>query len=52
MYILFRDLHWKPSDYYFMDEGEKIIVRAFLAKYSAERSEELERIEKLRRSGK
>lgn len=45
MYVLFRELHWKPSDYYFMPEGEKIVVRAMLAKFSDERRAEREALE-------
>ena len=30
MYILFRDKNWKPSDYFSLPYGEKIVVRAFL----------------------
>ena len=49
MYALFREFHWKPSDYYNMPEGEKIVVRAFLSKYSDEVKKERNEIEKARR---
>lgn len=39
MYALFRLHNWKPSDYYNMGHGEKIIVSAFLR-------EEVKEIEK------
>lgn len=52
MYVLFREMHWKPSDYYFMPEGEKIIVRAMLAKFSDEMRSEQEALEKARRANK
>ena len=30
MYILFRDKVWKPSDYFNLPVGEKVVVEAFL----------------------
>nr|DAJ90891.1 MAG TPA: hypothetical protein [Caudoviricetes sp.]DAZ65551.1 MAG TPA: hypothetical protein [Caudoviricetes sp.] len=30
MYILFRDKGWKPSDYFNLPPGEKVVVEAFL----------------------
>ena len=44
MYILFREFHWKPSDFYLMPEGEKIVVRGFLAKLLEEREKEARKI--------
>lgn len=52
MYVLFREMHWKPSDYYFMTEGEKIVVRAMLLKLSEETKKEQEKLEKMRRANK
>lgn len=52
MYVLFREMHWKPSDFYLMPEGEKIVVRAFLRKFSEEAKAEQEKIEKMRRMNK
>ena len=46
MYILFREKNWKPSDYFSMGEGEKIVVQAFIEKYIEERERQAERIEK------
>ena len=46
MYVLFREFHWKPSDYYEMSEGEKIVTRAFLSKYSDEMGEEQRKLER------
>lgn len=39
MYILFRDKNWKPSDYFLLPYGEKIVVRAFLRQEMEERAE-------------
>ncbi len=52
MYVLFREMHWKPSDFYFMPEGEKIIVRAMLLKFSEETKKEQEKLEKMRRANR
>ena len=52
MYVLFREFHWKPSDYFAMPESEKIVTRAFLAKYSDEMKEEQKELEKIRRGTK
>lgn len=52
MYVLFREAHWKPSEYYFMPEGEKIVVRAMLAKFAEETKKEQEKLEKMRRAHK
>lgn len=52
IYVLFREFHWKPSDFYFMTEGEKIVVRAMLAKYSDEVKKEQDKLEKMRRAHK
>nr|DAG46147.1 MAG TPA: hypothetical protein [Caudoviricetes sp.] len=30
MYLTFVRHHWKPSDYYKMGPGQRLIVRAFL----------------------
>lgn len=49
MYILFREFNWKPSDFYLLPEGEKIVVRAFLAKLVDERKKESKELEKQRR---
>lgn len=46
MYVLFREFHWRPSDYYDMSEGEKIVTRAFLSKYSDEMQAEQKRLER------
>lgn len=46
MYILFREFHWKPSDFYLLGEGEKIVVRAFLSKLVEEREKEAKELEK------
>lgn len=48
MYILFREFNWKPSDYYGMTEGEKIVTRAFLSKLYDERHEEQKELERIR----
>lgn len=40
MYILFRDKNWKPSDYFSLSYGEKIVVRAFLRQEIEEMAEE------------
>jgi len=37
MYILFRDKGWKPSDYFNLPIGEKIVVEAFLMQEKEER---------------
>lgn len=37
MYILFRDKGWKPSDYFNLPMGEKIVVEAFLMQEKEER---------------
>ena len=34
VYILFAKFKWKPSDYYSMSHGEKVVTKAFLLKYS------------------
>ena len=52
MYVLFREYHWKPSDYFNMTEGEKIVTRAFLSKYADEMADEQKKLEKLRRANK
>ena len=52
MYVLFREFHWKPSDYYEMPEGEKIVTRAFLSKFADETAKEQEKLEKLRRASR
>lgn len=52
MYILFRELHWKPSDYYDLPEGEKVVVRAFLAKMADESREEQKKLDDLKRKNK
>ncbi len=49
MYLLFREFHWKPSDYYDMPEGEKIVTRAFLAKFADEKEKESKELEKIKR---
>jgi hypothetical protein len=46
MYILFREFHWRPSDFYLLPEGEKIVVRAFLAKLVDEKEKEARDFEK------
>lgn len=43
MYVLLRRHHWKPSDYYRMGPGERLIVRAFLEQETAEDEEWAER---------
>lgn len=48
MYILFREFHWKPMDFFGMGEGEKIVVRAFLEKYCQEKEKEAKELEKMR----
>jgi len=45
MYILFRDKNWKPSDYYSLPRGEKIVVGAFLRQEVEERIKEQKRLE-------
>ena len=53
MYILFREFHWRPSDFYLLPEGEKIVIRAFLAKFLEEEEKKAKKIENLpRRRGK
>ena len=52
MYVLFREFHWKPSEYFDMSEGEKIVTRAFLSKFADETAKEQEQLEKLRRANK
>ena len=42
MYVLFRRFKWNPRKYYEMDEGEQMIVRAFVSQYSDD-MEDLER---------
>ncbi len=42
MYLLFRFKNWKPSEYFSLGHGEKLIVKAFL-------KQEIEDIEKERR---
>lgn len=51
-YILFREMNWKPSDYYDLPEGERIVVRSFLEKLFEEKKEETERIEKIAKGRK
>jgi len=52
MYLLFRDFHWTPMQFYGMGEGEKIVVRGFLEKYQQEKEKELKEIERLKRRKK
>ena len=52
MYVLFREFHWSPSDYYDMSEGEKIVTRAFLSKYFDEMKDEQKELERIRRGMK
>lgn len=52
MYILFREFHWKPSDYYNMPEGEKIVTRAFLSKLSDDMAKQQKELERMRRQMK
>lgn len=52
MYILFRDFHWTPMQFYGMGEGEKIVVRGFLAKYLQEKEKERKEFEQLKRRKK
>ena len=53
MYILFREFHWRPSDFYLLPEGEKIVIRAFLAKFLEEEEKKAKKIKNLpRRRGK
>lgn len=52
MYILFREFRWKPSDFYNMSEGEKIVTRAMLRKLSEETKKEQEKLEKARRANR
>ncbi len=52
MYILFREFHWKPSDFYLMTEGEKIVVRGFLAKLLEEKEKEAREIDRQRKKGR
>ncbi len=47
MYVLFRDFHWTPMQFYAMGEGEKIVVRAFLAKYRQEQEKQAKDLGKL-----
>lgn len=42
MYILFRDKGWKPSDYFNLPSGEKIVVEAFLVQEIQEKKAEME----------
>lgn len=44
MYLLFVRHHWKPSEYYRMKPGERIIVRAFLEQQYADEKKEADRI--------
>ena len=46
MYILFREKNWRPSDYFSMGEGEKIVVQSFIDKFVEERKKEAETIGK------
>ncbi len=39
-------MKWKPSDYYSLGAGERIVVRSFLEQYIEERKKEAEEIEK------
>ncbi len=48
MYLLFREKDWKPSDYHYLPEGEKKIIRVFLQNEMEERAEELEEIRGMR----
>lgn len=41
MYYMFVQHHWKPSDYYNLGFGEKIIVRAFASRESADIKEQI-----------
>ena len=49
MYLLFRDFHWTPMQFFGMGEGEKIVVRGFIAKYLQEKEKEQKAIEQLKR---
>lgn len=44
MYLLFVKHHWKPSEYYRMKPGERMIVRAFLVQQFEDEKEEADRI--------
>lgn len=44
MYVLLRRHHWKPSDYYRMGPGERLIVRAFLEQEMEDDDEWAERM--------
>ena len=46
MYILFCTKKWKPSDYYSLPEGEKVVVRAFLKQEIEEIEKETERLKR------
>lgn len=52
MYILFREFHWKPSDYFNMPESEKTVVRAFLSQFSKEKKKEADELGRIRRARK
>jgi hypothetical protein len=52
MYILFRELHWKPSDYFNMPESEKVVVRAFLSQLSKETKKDADKLDRIRRARK
>lgn len=43
MYLLFREKNWKPSDYFDLPTGEKIVVKAFLSQEVEERLKEQEK---------
>lgn len=46
MYILFREFHWKPSDYFLLPESEKLVTRAFLSQYNKELEDERKEMER------
>lgn len=45
-YLLFKLKGWDPRRYYHMDEGEQLVVRAFLHQEIRERAKELEEMRK------
>ena len=46
-YLLFKKKGWKPTDYYSMGQGERLVTRSFIQK---EIDDEIERQKELERS--
>ena len=48
-YILFKKKGWKPTDYYSMGQGERLVTRSFLQKEIADEIEQQKELERSRR---